>query len=116
MTIDLSFKKIVWKPFNFDKRQSLLVSQRYGLNVLLSKLLVIRNIQLEEIDFFLNPELNKILPDPFILKDMEKSVKRIFLSIKNNSVCAKSKLELCFILLFTIIFFDSLFLFVAVRV
>ncbi len=84
MTIDLSFKKIVWKPFNFDKRQSLLVSQRYGLNVLLSKLLVIRNIQLEEIDFFLNPELNKILPDPFILKDMEKSVKRIFLSIKNK--------------------------------
>jgi len=84
LTIDLSFKKIVWKPFNFDKRQSLLVSQRYGLNVLLSKLLVIRNIQLEEIDFFLNPELNKILPDPFILKDMEKSVKRIFLSIKNK--------------------------------
>ena len=84
MTIDLSFKKIVWKPFNFDKRQSLLLSQRYGLNVLLSKLLVIRNIQLEEIDFFLNPELNKILPDPFVLKDMEKSVKRIFLSIKNK--------------------------------
>ena len=89
MTIDLSFKKIVWKPFNFDKRQSLLVSQRYGLNVLLSKLLVIRNIQLEEIDFFLNPELNKILPDPFILKDMEKSVKRIFLSIKNKEKIGK---------------------------
>ena len=37
MIINRSFKKITWKPINIDKRQSLLISQRHGLNDLLSK-------------------------------------------------------------------------------
>jgi single-stranded-DNA-specific exonuclease len=50
----------------------------------LATLLCARGItNLEDARFFLNPDL-KNLTDPFLLKDMEKAVKRIFTAIENK--------------------------------
>ena len=54
-----------------------MISQRYKLNELTSKILAIRNIKEEDLDFFLNPDIQNHLPDPYILKDMKKSTDKV---------------------------------------
>jgi len=73
-----------WKISEFDQRKSLMISQRYKLNELTSKILTIRNIKEEDLDFFLNPDIKNHLPDPYILKDMKKSTDKVYQSILQN--------------------------------
>ena len=84
MNIRESFNKKIWQLAEFDERKSLMISQNFNINNFLSKLIAIKNIDIGDINFYLEPDINKILPDPFILKDMEKSVIRIFKSILNK--------------------------------
>ncbi len=52
---------------------------------LLQDLLFARGIETEEdAEAFLNPDYTRHLHDPFLIKDMDKAVKRILLAIKNN--------------------------------
>ena len=53
----------IWKLKDCDERQSLMISQRHNLSLLIAKLINIRNIPEEQIDQFLNPELKNYLPD-----------------------------------------------------
>ena len=87
MYIKNSFSGKNWKLAEFDKRKSLLISQRYELSEITSQLIAIRDINIEDIPSFLDPKINKILPDPFILKDMKKSVIRL-----SNSIINKEKI------------------------
>ena len=66
-----------WELKDFDDRQSLMISQRHNVSLLIAKLLNIRNIPEKDIYQFLYPELLDNLPDPYILKDMTKSIERI---------------------------------------
>ena len=84
MFIKNSFSGKNWRLAEFDERQTLLISQRYKLDKIISKLIAIRNINVEDISSFLSPDIGKILPDPYILKDMKKSVNRIYKSIINK--------------------------------
>ena len=87
MHIEKSFSGKNWKLAKFDRRKSLLISQRYQLNEMISLLITIRGIEIEDIPLYLEPNIKKILPDPFILKDMEKSVIRL-----SNSIINKEKI------------------------
>ncbi len=50
-----------------------------------AKLLYHRNIRTQEaIDEFLNPDYSEDVHDPFLFRDMEKAVARIFTAIENN--------------------------------
>ena len=81
-----SLLKNHWKIKNYDERESLLISQRFNISPMIAKLLNIKNINLDEIDQFLNPNLKESLPDPYKLKDMKKSVNRIIKSINNDEI------------------------------
>ena len=48
----------------------------FFLDEIVAKLLSIRKIKKEEVKFFLNPTIKNILPNPFILKDMDKAIER----------------------------------------
>ena len=48
----------------------------FFLDEIVAKLLSIRKIKKEDIKFFLDPSIKNILPNPFILKDMEKAIER----------------------------------------
>ena len=74
MFIKNSFSGKNWRLAEYDERKTLLISQRYELDKIISKLIAIRNINVEDISSFLSPDIGKILPDPYILKDMKKSV------------------------------------------
>ena len=48
------------------------------------RLIAIRKINIDEVNLYLNPKLKNTLPDPFILKDMDKSVERCIKAIINK--------------------------------
>ena len=66
-----------WEIQSCDERKSLMISQRHNISLLVSKLLTIRKIEDEDIENFLNPDIYSNLPNPFILKDMEKSAVKL---------------------------------------
>ena len=49
-----------------------------------SKLIAIKKIKKEDINNYLNPTIKNILPNPNVLKDMEKTTKRTIQSIINS--------------------------------
>ena len=73
-----------WQIKDLDERYSLMIAQRNNLNPILSKLLTLRNIKNDEVNNFLYPNFLDNLPDPFILKDMKKSIDRTIEAINNN--------------------------------
>ena len=66
-----------WVIKSFNERESLMISQRHNISLLISKLLILRKIKDEDVENFLNPDFKSSLPNPFILKDMEKSVNKV---------------------------------------
>ena len=56
------------------------------MSEILSKLIAIRNIKIDDVKLFLNPKIKNYLPNPFILKDMEKAVDRTINSIKKKKL------------------------------
>ena len=60
------------------------IKDNFLLDEIVSKLLAIRNIKKEEIQTFLNPLIKNILPNPFVLKDMDLAIKRSCDAILKN--------------------------------
>ena len=80
-----------WKLKNFDERNALAISQKFDLTSLIGKLLSIRNIKEEDIDFYLNPNINNHIPDPNQIKDMDIAIKRVAEAILKNETPKVSK-------------------------
>ena len=67
-----------------DKTAVELLTERLNCHPLLAKLLSARNIlTVPDAESFLNPSL-KNLPDPFLLKDMDIAVERIYIALENK--------------------------------
>ena len=73
-----------WKIKDFDERLGLYSSQINNISPTLAKLIYLRDVKNEYVEDYLNPNINNNLPNPFLLKDMEKSINRVILAIKNN--------------------------------
>ena len=64
------------------------LAQRHGLSDTLSRVLVARGIGLEEAATHLNPTLKALLPDPFVLKDMDRTTERLVRAIAGDEPIA----------------------------
>lgn len=65
-----------------QQRQALAISQQYGLPDVLSQVLAGRNIPLSSVKSFLEPKLKDLMPDPLVLRDMNKALDRLYQAIK----------------------------------
>lgn len=74
----------IWKVKECDDRYALMISQRHNLPLNLGKLLTLRNIKDNQVENFLNPNIKYNIPDPFILKDMSKSIDRTIEAINKK--------------------------------
>src|SRR3989338_8791936 len=72
-------KRWILRPY--EETQVIAINQKLSLSALLARLLVMRGHDLESIPHFLNPSLRHYLPDPLILKDMDKAVERLIQAI-----------------------------------
>ena len=73
-----------WKLIDYDERNALYLSQKFELPLIVGKLLSIRKIKEENIDFFLNPNINQHIPNPSKIKDMALATERVVEAIKKN--------------------------------
>lgn len=73
-----------WELHETDEKEIQTLIQQHDIPEILARLLVSRRIPHKEIEAFLNPTLNKQLPEPYQLKDMQKAVERITKSILNH--------------------------------
>jgi single-stranded-DNA-specific exonuclease len=64
------------------------IMQRFDLPDLLARIIAGRNIDLEEIEAFLDPSLKRLLPDPYSLTDMEKAAARLADAVTRNEQVA----------------------------
>ena len=74
----------LWQVASADERLSELLVQKYNLPFLMAKIMVLRGIGPDETAAFLSPKINALMPDPFVLKDMEKAALRIADAIQNK--------------------------------
>ena len=80
----VSGKNWIFKKFNFSEVKKYV--ENYSLNETTAKLLSIRKKNIENIDLFLKPTIKNLLPNPFLLKDMNNAVERTYSSIKNHEM------------------------------
>ena len=73
-----------WISKKYNKEIVSTLKDNLSLSEILSRLIAIRKININEVNLFLNPKIKNSLPDPFILKDMDKSVDRVSKAIINK--------------------------------
>ena len=65
-----------WISKKFNSEEINFFKTNFFLDEIIAKLLSIRKIKKEEVSFFLEPLIKNILPNPYILKDMDIAIER----------------------------------------
>ena len=86
--IDKSFTNRRWVAREYDERITLALAQRFNIPEIIARSLNARGIGLDDADSFLDPKLRDLLPNPSILKDMNKAASRFAAAIKNSEKIA----------------------------
>ncbi|MFN7038091.1 MAG: single-stranded-DNA-specific exonuclease RecJ [Alphaproteobacteria bacterium] len=80
----LSVNNFEWKLKSCDERLVTALQQKNNISEIIARILINRNVAIEEIDDYLNPTLKKYLPNPMDLRDMDKAAYRISEAIINQ--------------------------------
>ena len=81
-SVSVTGKEWIFKNFNNDDIN--FIKTNFYLDEITSKLLAIKKIKKGEIKNFLEPTIKNNLPNPYVLKDMEKATNRTLKAILNN--------------------------------
>jgi single-stranded-DNA-specific exonuclease len=73
-----------WLYKKYDSAFIDYLKNNFSLDEITARLLAIKNIDKKEIQNYLKPAIKNLLPNPNILKDMEKTVSRALLAIENK--------------------------------
>ena len=77
--VERSLTGRAWRE-RLDERgaaRALAITQRYGIDELLARVLAGRNVDVDQVDSFLDPTIKRLMPDPYTLTDMEAAATRI---------------------------------------
>ncbi len=73
-----SVKGLKWSVLNPDERVVLTLTQKLGISELLARVLANRGVaNADSATKFLDPKVRDLLPDPFLLKDMDKAASKL---------------------------------------
>lgn len=75
--VERSAKGARWIGRAADDRLALALSQRHALPEIVARVLAARGVGLDDAPAFLNPTLRALLPDPSVLRDMDRAAERI---------------------------------------
>ena len=78
----------LWQVASVDERYAELLAQRYVIPYIIAKIIALRGIEIDEVEKFLSPKINNLMPDPYVLKDMQKASDRIAQAIINKQKIA----------------------------
>ncbi|HET7679375.1 MAG TPA: single-stranded-DNA-specific exonuclease RecJ [Xanthobacteraceae bacterium] len=57
--------------------RALAIAQRHNLPEMLARILAGRNIEVDEVESFLDPTIKRLMPDPYVLNSMQAAAERI---------------------------------------
>ena len=66
-----------WTPRLQDERLAQAIAERHELPEILGRVMAARGVGLDEAEEFLNPTIRSLMPQPSVLKDMEKGAIRL---------------------------------------
>jgi len=77
--IERSFSERAWKDRLDDRgsARALAIAQRHGLDELLARILAGRNVDIDAVESFLDPTIKRLMPDPYVLTEMDLAAGRI---------------------------------------
>ena len=78
----------LWKFAPYNENTAELIASKYGLSITIAGILAARGVKINEIDCFLHPKIQNLMPDPVVLKDMEKASQKIAKAIINKETIA----------------------------
>ena len=84
----LSLGGNIWNFPQPDELKCSFIAQKCGIPSYLAGIMCLRGIEAENADNFLHPKLQTLMPDPYILKDMQKAAERIAYAIENKQKIA----------------------------
>lgn len=79
-----SLSGYLWKQKLASERKTEVIAQKYSLPVSVSRILATLDIDIEDVASFLEPKLSNLMPNPSVLKDMDKACIRIADAIVNK--------------------------------
>jgi single-stranded-DNA-specific exonuclease len=83
-TLTLSVLGKKWRLRPTPERDALAISQSLSVSDVVGRAIAARGISLDDAPSFLEPRLKDLLPDPYILKDMENGAVRVADAIENG--------------------------------
>lgn len=78
----------IWRLNQVDEGACVRLAETYHLPEYLARILIARGIEFAEVENFLNPKLQNLMPEPYCLKDMQKAVERVATAIENKEKIA----------------------------
>lgn len=85
---EISLGGNIWHIAEVNERDTEILCQKLGLPVYLAQLLTLRQINPEEVPTFLSPKLSTQMPNPSVLKDMDKAAEKIAEAVINHKKIA----------------------------
>ncbi len=79
-----SVSEKIWQAKEFDQRLAVAIAQRHEISPIIGNLLAIRQVNLDEVEDFLEPKIKNTLPNPFLLSGVDEAVDHVINAIKNN--------------------------------
>lgn len=77
----------IWNIRNIESEKIEQYVAKYGISKLLATMVIAKDIRVEDVDTYLNPNIDKLY-DPFLLEDMDKLVDRIIIAKeRKEKVC-----------------------------
>lgn len=77
-----------WVFTGVDERLAVAMAQAHGLPLIVTRLLVARGVGMQDVSAFMNPTLREQMPDPYVLKDMDRAAARIADAIQKGEKVA----------------------------
>jgi single-stranded-DNA-specific exonuclease len=68
--------------------RALAITQRHGVPELLARVLAGRDVEIDDVPLFLDPTVRQLMPDPYVLTDMQAAAARIADAIERNEKVA----------------------------
>ena len=75
-----------WILKKFDYNDVKKYTEEYSFNEIVAKLLAIRKKNIQNINFYINPTIKNLLPNPFKLKSMSAAIERTIQGINKNEI------------------------------
>ena len=81
--VEKSLTSQFWAPQAAASEAVEAVARAAGVSEVVARVLTVRGVTPENVPFFMAPSFKRHLPDPYILRDMEKAAKRIADAVVN---------------------------------